>query len=181
MNRRTPIAAALLTIFAAPLAVYAADAAPVPAEAATSAAASSPPSDTTLPAVVVQGDRNNFAPGAISLSKLPADLHDVPQSVTVVNKALMQSQGAISMADALRNVSGVTLGGAEGGQIGNNINLNGFSARTDVYLDGFRDRAQYYRDTFALDSVEVLMGPSSMLFGRGSTGGELTRSPRSRS
>src|SRR5476651_1658018 len=173
MNRRTPIAAALLTIFAAPLAAYAVDAAPAPAEPTTAAA--SAPSDTTLPAVVVQGDRNNFAPGAISLSKLPADLHDVAQSVTVVNKALMQSQGAISMADALRNVSGVTLGGAEGGQIGNNINLNGFSARTDVYLDGFRDRAQYYRDTFALDSVEVLMGPSSMLFGRGSTGGAINQ------
>jgi len=179
MNRRTPIAAALLTIFAAPLAAYAVDAAPAPAEPTTAAA--SAPSDTTLPAVVVQGDRNNFAPGAISLSKLPADLHDVAQSVTVVNKALMQSQGAISMADALRNVSGVTLGGAEGGQIGNNINLNGFSARTDVYLDGFRDRAQYYRDTFALDSVEVLMGPSSMLFGRGSTGGainQVTKKPQ---
>ena len=173
MNRRTPIAAALLTIFAAPLAVYAADTAPP-----TSAAAAD---QTVLPAVVVNGDRNDFAPGALSLSKLPADLHDVPQSVTVVNKALMQSQGAISMADALRNVSGVTLGGAEGGQIGNNINLNGFSARTDVYLDGFRDRAQYYRDTFALDSVEVLMGPSSMLFGRGSTGGainQVTKKPQ---
>src|SRR5471032_1853812 len=176
MNRRTPIAAALLTIFAAPLAAYAVDAAPAPAEPTTAAA--SAPSDTTLPAVVVQGDRNNFAPGAISLSKLPADLHDVAQSVTVVNKALMQSQGAISMADALRNVSGVTLGGAEGGQIGNNINLNGFSARTDVYLDGFRDRAQYYRDTFALDSVEVLMGPSSMLFGRGSTGGAINQTTK---
>jgi catecholate siderophore receptor len=95
----------------------------------------------------------------------------VPQSVTIVNRAVMDSQGASSLADALRNVPGITIGGAEGGQIGNNINLNGFSARTDIYLDGFRDRGQYYRDTFALDQVEVLMGPSSMLFGRGSTGG----------
>src|SRR5471030_59906 len=69
----------------------------------------------------------------------------------------------------------ITLGGAEGGQIGNNVNLNGFSARTDIYLDGFRDRGQYYRDTFALDAVEVLMGPSSMLFGRGSTGGVINQ------
>src|SRR5471030_2668927 len=75
----------------------------------------------------------------------------------------------------------ITLGGAEGGQIGNNVNLNGFSARTDIYLDGFRDRGQYYRDTFALDAVEVLMGPSSMLFGRGSTGGvinQVTKKPQ---
>jgi catecholate siderophore receptor len=135
----------------------------------------------TMKEVVVQSTKSDFEAGSISLSKLPTDLHDVAQSVTVVNKALMQSQGATSMAEALRNVSGITLGGAEGGQIGNNVNLNGFSARTDVYLDGFRDRAQYYRDTFALDSIEVLMGPSSMLFGRGSTGGainQVTKKPQ---
>ena len=101
--------------------------------------------------------------------------HDVPQNVVVVNKALMESRGATSLTDALRNVSGITIGGAEGGQIGNNINLNGFAARTDIYLDGFRDRGQYYRDTFALEQVEVLMGPSSMLFGRGSTGGVINQ------
>ena len=70
---------------------------------------------------------------------------------------------------------GVTIGSAEGGTIGNNINLNGFSARTDIYLDGMRDRGQYYRDIFALEQIEVLMGPSSMLFGRGSTGGVINQ------
>ncbi|GGC81636.1 TonB-dependent receptor [Undibacterium terreum] len=170
MIRRTPIAAALFTLFASPLPLLAQQATPQVAAGVSSA----------LPEVVIQGSKNDFAPGAVSLGKLPADIRDIPQSVTVVNKALMQSQGANSMADALRNVSGITLGGAEGGQIGNNVNLNGFSARTDIYLDGFRDRGQYFRDTFALDSIEVLMGPSSMLFGRGSTGGvinQVTKKP----
>ncbi len=70
---------------------------------------------------------------------------------------------------------GITMGAAEGGSIGNNFNLRGFSARTDLYLDGMRDRGQYYRDVFSLDSVEVLQGPSSMLFGRGSTGGVINQ------
>jgi catecholate siderophore receptor len=116
------------------------------------------------------------SPQAINaLNKLPAALNDIPQSVTVLSRSLLQSQGMSSLADALRNVPGITIGGAEGGQIGNNINLNGFTARTDIFLDGFRDRSQYYRDTFALDNVEVLMGPSSMLFGRGSTGGAINQ------
>ncbi|MEJ0064092.1 MAG: TonB-dependent receptor plug domain-containing protein [Caulobacteraceae bacterium] len=55
-------------------------------------------------------------------------------------KELLQEQGVVSLADALKNVPGITIGGAEGGQIGNNINLNGFTARTDIFLDGFRDR-----------------------------------------
>src|ERR1700750_2998567 len=165
MNRLTPIAAALFALYAVPLSLHAQQ------TPATSDSAS-------LKEVVVEGQRDDFGTASTALSKLPADLHDVSQSVVVVNKALMQSQGATSLSDALRNVAGITLGGAEGGQIGNNINLNGFSARTDVYLDGFRDRGQYYRDTFALDSVEVLMGPSSMLFGRGSTGGVSNQVPK---
>ena len=87
----------------------------------------------------------------------------------------MQSQAATSLSDALRNVPGITIGAAEGGQIGNNINLRGFTARTDIYLDGFRDRGQYYRDTFNLDSIDVLYGPSSLYFGRGSTGGVINQ------
>jgi catecholate siderophore receptor len=110
-----------------------------------------------------------------SLTRLPADPMDIPQSVTVLNRSLLQSQGATSLSDALKNVPGVTIGAAEGGQIGTNINLNGFTARTDIFMDGFRDRGQYYRDIFALESVEVLMGPSSMLFGRGSTGGAINQ------
>jgi catecholate siderophore receptor len=170
MNRLTPIAAALLTVFASP--VFAQTAAPAPSTKTSAQASTSP---ATLEDVTVSGNREDFASSKVSVTKLPADLHDVPQNVVVVTKALLESRGQTSLQDALRNVSGITLGGAEGGQIGNNINLNGFSARTDIYLDGFRDRGQYFRDTFALDQVEVLMGPSSMLFGRGSTGGVINQ------
>lgn len=110
--------------------------------------------------------------------KLPADLRDVPQSVTVLDHELLEAQAATSLERALLNVPGITIGGAEGGQIGNNINLRGFAARTDIYMDGFRDRGQYYRDTYYLESVEVLKGPSSMLFGRGSTGGVINQARR---
>jgi catecholate siderophore receptor len=175
MKPLTPIAAAVLAVFAAP----------IPVMAQQAAGPASPTTTTTLDDVVVNGEtqRDDFNSLGSTLPRLGTDLHDVPQSVTVVNKALMQSQGANSLQDALRNVAGITLGAAEGGTIGNNINLNGFSARTDIYLDGFRDRGQYFRDTFDLDEVEVLMGPSSMLFGRGSTGGvinQVTKKPKLR-
>ncbi len=142
-----------------------------------------PGAPATMQTVTVTGNRpsDDFQTTRASLDRLGAqNLMDVPQTVVIVNKALMQSQGATTLTDALRNVPGVTIGSAEGGSIGNNINLNGFSARTDIYLDGMRDRGQYYRDVFALEQVEVLMGPSSMLFGRGSTGGvinQVTKKP----
>lgn len=139
-------------------------------------------SSRTVSTVEIVGTRDTDAFGGafMSLNRLPADLKDIPQSVIVIDRAVMDSQAATSLASALRNVPGLTIAGAEGGQIGNNINLNGFSARTDLYLDGARDRGQYYRDTFSLQSIEVLMGPSSMLFGRGSTGGvinQVTKKP----
>ncbi|VTU22612.1 TonB-dependent receptor [Variovorax sp. PBL-E5] len=189
VRHHTPVALALLSLFSLPGA-FAQQAAPAAASGQTDSSASTPATSAapgtsvppTLREVQVRdtADKNNFGANGSSISRLPADLKDIPQSVTVINQALMQSQGATSLASALRNVPGLTIGAAEGGTIGTNINLNGFSARTDVYLDGARDRAQYFRDTFALDSVEVLMGPSSMLFGRGSTGGvinQVTKKP----
>jgi catecholate siderophore receptor len=131
----------------------------------------------------VTGSRpsEDFQTTKTSINRLgAADLMDVPQSVVVINKALMESQGATSLQSAIRNVPGITIGAAEGGTIGNNFNINGFSARTDLYLDGMRDRGQYYRDVFALEQIEVLFGPASLLFGRGSTGGvinQVTKKP----
>lgn len=132
----------------------------------------------TMQPVTVTGSRpsEDFFTNKGSINRMgAANLMDVPQSVIVVNKALMQSQGVTTLDQAVRNVPGVTIGAAEGGNIGNNININGFTSRGDLYLDGMRDRGQYYRDVFALEQVEVLMGPSSMLFGRGSTGGVINQ------
>src|SRR4051812_36175361 len=134
--------------------------------------------DQALPEVRVTSDSDSsFKADTSSVGGKgdPVLIRDVPQSLTVINRAVMDSQGAASLSDVLRNVPGITLGAAEGGSIGNNINLRGFSARTDLYLDGVRDRGQYYRDVFSLDSIEVLKGPSSMLFGRGSTGGVINQ------
>ena len=156
------------------------DPTPPPPENKPADATSAP---ATMQPVTVTGSRpsEDFQVTKPSLNRLGAEtLMDVPQTVVIINKALMQSQGVTTLENAVRNVPGVTISSAEGGTIGNNINLNGFSARTDLYLDGMRDRGQYYRDVFALEQVEVLMGPSSILFGRGSTGGvinQVTKKP----
>jgi catecholate siderophore receptor len=141
-----------------------------------SLAQSPPAQDATLPEVKVRDTAAaDYNAATTSIGGVLTPLRDIPQSITVVNSALMQAQGVTSLADALRNVPGITIGAAEGGSIGNSFNLRGFSARTDLYYDAMRDRGQYYRDVFSLDAVEVLKGPSSMLFGRGSTGGVINQ------
>jgi catecholate siderophore receptor len=114
---------------------------------------------------------NDYQPGAVSLPKLTEPLRDTPQSITVVPRQLMDDKGVTSMTDALRSVPGVSLQAGEAGAQGDTLSLRGFSSRNDIFLDGMRDFGSYYRDAFDYDSVEVLKGPSSVLFGRGSTGG----------
>ena len=70
---------------------------------------------------------------------------------------------------------GVTLNAGEGAARGDTVNIRGFSAFNDFFLDGIRDAAVYVRDSFDLQSVEVLKGPSATLFGRGSTGGAINQ------
>jgi catecholate siderophore receptor len=178
--RASPLQTALLLALALPAATHAQTA---PTSNDTSNTQQNPNKPKTLGSVHVTGSvvGNDYDTDTSTVgAKVPTSLRDIPQTVVVVNRDLMEAQGATSLQDALRNVPGITIGGAEGGQIGNNINLRGFTARTDIYLDGFRDPGQYYRDTFDLDAIEVLKGPSSMLFGRGSTGGvinQVTKEP----
>jgi catecholate siderophore receptor len=108
-------------------------------------------------------------------SKIAMPIRDIPQSVSVVKKELIQSQNAFNLRDALKNVSGLTIAAGEGGRTGDSITLRGFSANSDQYLDGVKENGQYSRDTFFLERAEVLKGASSILFGRGATGGVINQ------
>ncbi|HEX4241365.1 MAG TPA: TonB-dependent siderophore receptor [Steroidobacteraceae bacterium] len=144
------------------------------AHADAAADADAAASSGALDAVVVKGVR------PLQSDKLGGDLHNVPQTVTVVSAQLMADQGVTRLEDALKNVPGITLNAGEGAARGDTVNLRGFSAFNDFFLDGIRDAAVYDRDSFNLESVEVVKGPSAILFGRGSTGGainQVTKAP----
>jgi catecholate siderophore receptor len=131
--------------------------------------------------VAVGIEAKTYQAGITTIGKVPVATKDVPQSLTVVNEKLIYDQGKDSFKEALQNVPGITFEAGEGGRIGDNIRLRGFSVSGDIYLDGMRDIAQYNRDTFNLDRIEVLRGSASMLFGRGSTGGvvnQVSKVPR---
>ena len=77
-------------------------------------------------------------------AKFPSPTRDIPQQVTVVTQDLMRTQADISLYRALDNVPGIVITPSADTATGNNINLRGFPARTDIYLDGIRDRGQYF-------------------------------------
>jgi catecholate siderophore receptor len=137
--------------------------------------------DVSLPGVDVRGQRSSpYKVDESSNPKLPELLQDTPQSITVVPAEIIREQAAFNLRDALRNVTGISLAAGEGGGAqGDNLTLRGFSARNDIFVDGIRDFGMYSRDTFNLESVEVLKGPSAVIFGRGSTGGSINQVSKS--
>lgn len=109
------------------------------------------------------------------VGRVVQDPHDVPQSVVTVTRSLMDDQDVNTLREALRNVPGISFNAAEGGRSGDNMMLRGFYTFGDIYLDGIRDTAQYNRETFNLEQVDVLRGAAAMLFGRGQAGGVINQ------
>jgi catecholate siderophore receptor len=137
-----------------------------------------PPKAKELPTVTVQADadRPDGARATTTrVGKVLQDPHDVPQAVTTVTQSIMEQQQVGSLKEALRNVSGLSFNAAEGGRSGDNMNLRGFYTFGDMYLDGIRDTAQYNRETFNLEQIDVLRGAGAMLFGRGQAGGVINQ------
>jgi catecholate siderophore receptor len=107
--------------------------------------------------------------------KQTADLVDTPQTITVLNAETLRQQNLLTLRDALSTLPGITFGAGEGGGgFGDSINLRGYSANTDITVDGVRDSAQYSRsDPFNLQQIEVYNGSNSVFNGSGSVGGTI--------
>jgi catecholate siderophore receptor len=117
-------------------------------------------------------DVNERAP--LSSPRYTEPLRNLPQTITVIPKTVIEQQGATSLADVLRNVPGMTITAGEGGApAGDNLTLRGNSARNDIFVDGVRDLSPQSRDPFNLEQVEVTKGPTSAITGRGSAGGAI--------
>ncbi len=104
-------------------------------------------------------------------TKTDTPLIETPASIQVVTQQMLQDQKALTFDQALVNVAGVrssTIGWAE------NIYLRGFPTST-YFRDGFRiDDPSGLGGTATLsnvDSIEVLKGPASILYGRVEPGG----------
>src|SRR3954471_7661310 len=134
--------------------------------------------DTTkLEAVVVTATRN------------PLSIGDIPASVTVLGGADLSARGVVSVSDALREVPGVSI--ARTGSFGGQTSLfvrGGQSNYTKILIDGvpmnqsggFFDLATLTTDN--IDRIEIVRGPSSVVWGSEAVTGVvniITRSGRS--
>lgn len=143
---------------------------------------------TVLETIQVQGEArgaNSFVLSqSMGATKTNAPLIEVPQSVSVIGRKQMEAQNAQSVTEVLRYVPGVAIETYGPDPKGYDwIMMRGFNAQaTSSYLDGLRQVSSsysFYRtDPYQLESIEVLRGPSSSLYGQSDAGGLVNKTTK---
>lgn len=165
--RRTASAAAAFVALALPAAAQAQQA------AAPAAPASAPSSAQVLPEIKAKAVDTGIKADVSASPKFTQPLVDTPQTISVIKREVLQQQGATSLTEALRNTPGITLQMGENGntQTGDAIFMRGFDTSASIFVDGIRDLGSISRDTFNIEQVEVIKGPSGSDNGRGASSG----------
>jgi iron complex outermembrane receptor protein len=136
-----------------------------------------------LERIVIEGQRDDYkAPTPSSTAtKTDTPLLRTPQAMQIVPRAVIQDQVATSIAEIVRNVSGVGLDfGFNGSDLPLTI-LRGFPSVSMSARGPMAGSASFYSDGTRLqgvpvnvtnvENVEVIKGPASVLYGRSEPGG----------
>lgn len=136
-----------------------------------------------LPSITVNGNRESpvgpvsgyIATRTMAAGKDDSALAETPQSVTVVTRDQMNDQGAQTITDALHYVAGVNTSAYGEDPRYDWITMRGFNQSVfGMYRDGLRasgSKIGMRIDSYGLERLEVLKGPSSVLYGQNSPGG----------
>ncbi|MCE9680606.1 TonB-dependent receptor [Shewanella sp. AS1] len=129
--------------------------------------------DVQIERIIVTGRSfNDYKVGVASgAMRGDIDLMDTPQSVAVIPDFVTDEQLATNLSEVLVNDSSVT-GGSEkwNRQV---FNIRGFelSSGSGFLINGQQQWSHYVQPIETLQQVEVLKGPSSMLYGQSGPGG----------
>jgi catecholate siderophore receptor len=180
LTAASPLSMAVAQGTLPPLSVEATQAkkkAPAAPKAKTGGAAAQPADAPAAPAKDANPYADPNAPYKVDKSasgKFTEPLVDTPRTVTAVPQQVIEDKAVQSIRELARQVPGVTLGFAEGGNaFGDRIYIRGFDARGDIYVDGIRDPGNASRDVFAVEQIEIYKGPAGTVAGRSTTGGAL--------
>ena len=110
-----------------------------------------------------------------AIDKTGAPIRDVPRSIEIIPRALIEQQGDVRLTDALRNVSGVVQGGQFAFGFFDRVVIRGLNATylNDDLPDGTSDLTGIVHSLVGVQRVEVLKGPGSALYGDAEEGGTI--------
>jgi iron complex outermembrane recepter protein len=120
--------------------------------------------------LVVTGEQDSYrAPNTTTGTRTDTPIRDIPQSIQVIPRQILEDQKVNRLTDAIRNISGVVEGDSFAGTV-DNFNIRGFDF-TSTFRDGFREPGDTLRELATIEQIEVLKGPASVLFGNAEPGG----------
>lgn len=122
--------------------------------------------------VTVESEEDDyFVPNTSTATRTDTPILEVPQSVQVLPRQVIEEQQATRVEEVLENTAGVTFLGNQDG-FGPNFAIHGFD-NAPVLRDGFRlfGGEGIEPETANLEQLEVLRGPASVLFGQSEPGG----------
>jgi len=138
----------------------------------------------------VVGRLGNYIDTSASAARTSAALQDIPQAIVVLPARLIEDIGALDTKDLYKFMSGVVDSPYSStvvrGFTQREVLVNGAKGNPYGSLDGDVNNAGFSTSQFRLsnlDRVEVLKGPSSVLYGSGEPGGILnyiTKKPKDR-
>ena len=106
----------------------------------------------------------------VGVAKSGIDNKDLPQSVQIINKQVIEDQQINTLGDALKNANGIALGANRGG-VGENFFARGYSlGANNIFKNGSRTNNGGRIEASTLESVEILKGSAALLYG-GVSGG----------
>lgn len=114
---------------------------------------------------------------SLTATKTDTAVIESPQSIAIVTREQMDAQGVQSVSDALRYTAGVLAEANGPDPRADSISIRGFDSNgRDQYRDGLRSYAFNNQggtviEPYGLERVEILRGPSSILYGQGGPGG----------
>ncbi|MBH0025960.1 MULTISPECIES: TonB-dependent receptor [unclassified Pseudoalteromonas] len=130
--------------------------------------------DSDIERISVYEKQNRVVMSSGLATKSDMSLMETPAPVVIIDRELIESQGVDSLQDLVRNVSGLTQAGNNYG-IGDNLVIRGLDANyTYDGMYGGAGLGNTFNPTRSLtnvESVEVLKGPATGLYGIGSAGG----------
>ncbi|MBW4553082.1 MAG: TonB-dependent siderophore receptor [Aphanocapsa sp. GSE-SYN-MK-11-07L] len=121
--------------------------------------------------VTGQGQEGYFVPDSSTATRTDTPIRDIPASIQVIPRQVLEDQNVERLQDALQNVSGVTKRGNYGGGAAGGFVIRGFTQEGN-FRNGLRDNNFYaFPEIANIERVEVLKGPASILFGQVEPGG----------
>ncbi|MCL6753064.1 TonB-dependent siderophore receptor [Nostoc sp. CCCryo 231-06] len=129
--------------------------------------------------LVVTGEQDGYrVPNASTATRTDTPLRDIPASIQVVPRQVLEDRNVRTVTEALETVSGVALGSANYGNtpFARSSIVRGFEqggASTVIFRNGFPDGDfnTLSSPIKTIERVEILKGPASVLFGSGEPGG----------